>query len=360
MNLIEPTLATKWTRLVGVHHPVLQDGMGGGVLGTGRLAAAVSNTGALGSLSTPGLSEDPVVLRRAMRAQVELVLSQTDRPVAVNCPVGTTVEGGERPGAKVVLDVIFEIRRSDPAAERQLRVLTTSAGLPSPDLVKRAHDEGMVHQHKVGAPRHAEKAVANGVDAIIASGHEMGGHTLKTPISTMVLAPEVLCRVDVPVVVSGGLKDGAGLAAVLAMGAAAGGMGTRFLTSVENDWHERYIDQVVKSSVEDSILMPGVYGPCRYLKGKATDELTRLIEDGALTEVELMDWKAERARIAQRDGEVENGLTAAGMVAGFIDERLPTRTIIERMVAEAGQLMSNATSLLVSKTGGTFSTTEAQ
>lgn len=344
---LEPLFDTAWTRATGVTHPILQDGMGGGALGTGRLAAAVTNAGGLGSLSTPGLSEGPEHLRSVMRKQFEEALGLTDGPLAVNCPIGTTAEGHERPGAKVIIDVILEIKATDAAAGEQLKVFTSSAGLPSKELVARIHDAGLISQQKVGHPRHAEKAVENGVNVIIASGFEMGGHTLKTPITTTVLVPEVLRRVDVPVLASGGFKDGAGLAGALGMGAAGIAMGTRFLASEENDWHDNYIERVVAADISESLVMPGVYGPCRYLKGKAVDEYYALLEANTMSEEQLTEWKAQHSFIAQRDGDVENGLTAAGMIAGFIDARLPVAQIVDGIVLDAHQRLSAATAVLV-------------
>ncbi|MET8877511.1 nitronate monooxygenase [Nocardia sp. NPDC004604] len=332
--------------MVGVTHPVLQDGMGGGALGTGRLAAAVTNAGGLGSLSTPGLTGDLADLERAMRTQFEQALNLTDGPLAVNCPVGTTAGGEERPAAKLMIDVILDIKKSDPVAGEQVKVFTSSAGLPSKELVARIHDAGLISQQKIGHPRHAEKAVENGVDVIIASGFEMGGHTLKTPITTTVLVPEVLRRVDVPVLASGGFKDGIGLAGALGMGAAGIAMGTRFLASLENDWHDNYIERILAADIAESIVMPGVYGPCRYLDGKAVGELTELLSNGTMSEEELTNWKAEHAFMAQRDGDVANGLTAAGMVGGFIGERLPVAAIVGEIVSEARKRVQAVAGLL--------------
>lgn len=326
-------LVTPLTRRVGIRYPIIQDGMGGGALGTGRLAAAVSEAGALGSLSVPGIT-NMADLERAMRAQIDLALSLTRAPLAVNCPVGVDSQGKVQPGTAAVLDIVIAARRNDSAAERQLRLMTTSAGFAG-DFGRQIRDAGMIHQHKVGAPHHAEKAEKAGADFVIASGYEMGGHTLNVPITTMVLAPEVIERVRIPVIISGGLKDGRGLAAALAMGAAGIAMGTRFLVSRENDWHERYIDRVIAMQIEESVVTPGLYGPCRMIRSKATAELDRIIAAKEMGGDELNAWKERMSHIAQRDGDIENGFTTCGMVAGYINDRPPVAEIIARIMTQA-------------------------
>lgn len=338
------SIRTPWTERVGVRYPILQDGMGGGALGTARLAAAVSNAGGLGSLSVPGGQPGPEV-EAAMRDQIETALSLTDQPLAVNIPVGVDPDGKILPQTTQVLDVVVAARAADAAADRQIVLVTTSAGAPGV-FSQMIHDAGLLHQHKVGAPAHARKAVAAGADFVVASGWEMGGHTHAVPVTTTVLAPAVLDAVDVPVLVSGGIKDGRGLAGVLAAGGAGIAMGTRFLVSAENDWHDAYIDRIREAGVKDSIVVPGVYGPCRYLRSKATEDLLEILRTGELTGDALTDWKNERSHIAQRDGNIEEGFTTAGMVGGLIDDRPPVADIIQATVRHAAQLLGRAQSLV--------------
>lgn len=337
------TIVTPFTEKIGISYPILQDGMGGGALGTARLAAAVSNAGALGSLSSPGTTAG-AELERIMREQIDLALSLTDRPLAVNMPVGTDATGEILPYTQQILDSVCRAREADSAAERQLVLVTTSAGAPG-DFGRRIHEVGMLHQHKVGSPRQALRAVESGVDFVIASGFEMGGHTHSTPISTMVLAPEVLDCIDIPVLVSGGFKDGRGLAAMLAAGAAGIAMGTRFLLSRENDWHENYITRILESTIGESTVVPGVYGPCRYLRSKATEQLGVLIERGEMTEDELTAWKEHRVHLAQRDGDVEEGFTSAGLVGGLITDRPTMSEIVNRIVDQTHSLLARSASL---------------
>jgi NAD(P)H-dependent flavin oxidoreductase YrpB (nitropropane dioxygenase family) len=278
-------------------------------------------------------------LERSLREQIDVCLDLTSSTVAMNVPVGRDTTGKVLAGTEAILRFVFAARRSDSAVERQLRVLTTSAGFPG-EFREQIRDAGLVHMHKVGAPRHAEKAAAAGVDVVIASGFEMGGHTLAIPISTMVLGPEVLRRIEAPVVLSGGFKDGRGLAAALAMGAAGIAMGTRFLATAENDWHPMFIQRILDAHIEDSVVLPGMYGPARFLRSAGTDRLQQIVERREMAEEELSSWKEMAVKAAQRDGDVENGLVPAGQVAGFIDDRPPVADLLKRIVAEAEERLS--------------------
>lgn len=327
-------METAFTRMVGVSYPILQDGMGGGAMGTAPLAAAVSNAGGLGTLSTPGMVGDHSHIEHAMREQIDDALTRTQAPLAVNCPVGVDAEGDLLPGTKALLEAIQGARRADPAAARQLRVIITSAGSTA-EFARALRADGMLHFHKVGSPRHAVKAVEQGVDGLIASGFEMGGHTHKVGITTMILAPAVLEVVDVPVLVSGGIREGCGLAAALAAGAQGVAMGTRFLASAENTWHDAYIQRVIDATFEESEVMPGIYGPARFLRSKGTERLREVLTAQEKSEYELSSWKLQHSILAQRDGDTVNGLTTAGLVAGAISDRPPVADILQDMVRTA-------------------------
>src|SRR5262245_59120288 len=109
-------ISTPFTQRLGIRYPILQDGLGGGALGTARLAAAVSDAGALGSLSVPGMT-NLADLEQAMRSQIDLALSLTRAPLAVNCPVGVDSQGKVQPGTAAILKIVIDARRNDSAAE---------------------------------------------------------------------------------------------------------------------------------------------------------------------------------------------------------------------------------------------------
>ena len=328
--------------MLGIRHPIVQDGMG--PFSTAVLAAAVSDAGGLGTVSIPGMLLGPAEAERQMRAEIDRTASLTGGGFAVNVPVGFGPEGEPLPPTTAYLKAVIDARR-DPAIGARLVACLTSAGLPPPRLVSSMHDAGLLHLHKVGAVRHARKAVEAGVDAVIASGFEMGGHTHARPVHTMVLAPQVLGSVEVPVVVSGGIFDGRGLAAALAMGAAGVAMGTRFIATSENDWHPAYRQAIVDAAEWEDVVLPGFYGPMRGLRNAGSVRLGELIASGELDEQGIADWKEDRVVAAQRDGDVDGGLVIAGQCAAAIHDIVGVRDLLEGMVREASELLAAAARL---------------
>ena len=236
-------IANRYTRLVGIDHPIVQEGLG--PFRTPRLAAAVSEAGGLGTVSMPGMPEDIAAGARTFREHILECASLTDRPFAVNIPVGVDSNGDVLPFTDSYLRTALEVREAEPEVARRLRVMTTSAGFPG-RYVSLIKDAGMVHQHKVGSTRQAVKAAEAGVDVVIAAGFEMGGHAPSKAVHTFVLVPNVTEAVDVPVLLTGGARDGRGLAAALALGADGVAMGTRFITSTDNsDWHPAYLQALL-------------------------------------------------------------------------------------------------------------------
>lgn len=325
-------LATRYTELVGIAHPVLQEGLG--LSPTARLAAAVSNAGGLGTISIPAVTDDLGAVARAFREQIDEAASLTDKPLAVNIPVGVDASGTVLPFSDALFEVLFACRREDAQLQRQLRVVTTSAGSPRP-FVARIRDAGLIHQHKVGTTDQARKARAAGVDALIASGFEMGGHTNPARVHTFVLVPNVSDAVrDIPVVLSGGVRDGRGLAAALMLGADAVAMGTRFVLTEDNrDWHPDFLAAVLAMREGDDVAFEGNYGPCRGLRNVATEAL--LGHGDVHGSLESIGHKLEDMRRAQSDGDVTTGVVLAGQVASGISSIVRVAELVPGMVAEA-------------------------
>jgi len=279
-----------------------------------------------------------------MRAEIDRTASLTDHGFAANVPVGIGPDGEPMPGTSAYLKAVVDARR-DPAIGDSLVACITSAGLLPPPVVASMHDAGLRHLHKVGAVRHARKAADAGVDAVIASGFEMGGHTHAQPVHTMVLAPQAIASVGVPVVVSGGIYDGRGLAAVLAMGAAGAAMGTRFIATAENDWHPAYKQAIVDAAEWQDTTFPGFYGPVRGLRNAGSRRLAELMASGELDEAGIAAWKEDRVVAAQRDGDVEDGLVIAGQCAAAIHDIVGVQELLEGMVRQASDLLVAASRL---------------
>lgn len=325
--------------LLGITHPIIQDGMG--TYDTASLAAAVSESGGLGSASIPGMNIDPELGAQLLKNQIEKIASQTNKPFAVNIPIGRISTGEILPVSESYLSMVCKNKEEKHPAFKHLKAITTSAGFPK-EYVERIHDAGLIHIHKVGSLKHALKASELGVDIIIASGYEMGGHTHSIPVHTMILAPQVIQSVEVPVVISGGIFDGHGLAAVLAMGGAGVAMGTRFIATEENDWDDNYKQKIVQANDGSDMVINGVYGPARFLHSKGIDELIKLEKSGILSEEELAAWKDKRMQISMKFGDVENGLVPSGQVAIAINSIVKVADFLPQMVNKAAILLEKA------------------
>ncbi len=216
--MTHPALRTSICETLGIEYPIIQAGMG--FIARGELAAAVSEAGGLGVIGSASLSPDE------LRAEIRKVRTQTDRPFGVDILFATTrnpaadvVTGRLAHGVQAHVDVVFE---------EKVPVLASGLGDPGP-VVDQAHDLGMTVIALVGNTKNARRVEASGVDIVVAQGYDGGGHTGR--VGTLSLLPAVLDAVDVPVLAAGGIGDGRGIAAVLAMGGVGVWMGTRFVAS---------------------------------------------------------------------------------------------------------------------------------
>jgi NAD(P)H-dependent flavin oxidoreductase YrpB (nitropropane dioxygenase family) len=325
-------LNTRVTQLLGIEHPVIQEGLG--PYKTVHLAAAVSNAGGLGTVSMPGMTEGTEEGARSLRGFIEEACELTDRPFAVNVPVGT-VDGEILAFSAAYVGAVVEARR-DPAVAERLTVITTSAGPPAA-VRPLVADTGLIHMHKVGGTRQAVRAQQDGADIVIASGYEAGGHTHARPVHTFVLGPNVAQAVDIPVVLAGGIRDGQTMAAALALGADGVAMGTRFVASHDNpDWDGAYAERILAAKEGDDIVFPAVYGPSRALHTEGLAELLQILDSERVPDAEeLTKWKDERLIAAQRDGDVVGGLMPCGQVASAIDDLIHVAEFVPGIVEDA-------------------------
>jgi NAD(P)H-dependent flavin oxidoreductase YrpB (nitropropane dioxygenase family) len=240
-------LHTKLCDLLGIEIPIIQTGMGW--VATPPLVAAASNAGAMGFLAAATIRPEEVA------AEIEKVRALTDKPFGVNFLM-------DAPGADVISDAII---RNGVAAAGYNRA-------PSGELIKKLKDAGVVCIPTCGAVKHAVKAQQLGADAIIMQGGEGGGHTGVVP--TSLLTPATVDAVDVPVIAAGGFRDGRGLVAALAFGAAGIAMGTRFLMTAESPVPKATTDRYLKAAVTDVIVTSQVDGmPQRVVMNELVHQL---------------------------------------------------------------------------------------
>ncbi|MCX5837345.1 MAG: nitronate monooxygenase [Deltaproteobacteria bacterium] len=307
---------TKLCDLLGIEYPIIEGGMVW--ISEAILAAAVSNAGGLGQIAA-GSFLNAADLRKEIRKAKDL----TEKPFAINVPL-------LNPGAVWMIET---------ALEEKVKVITTSAGNPS-RFSQKIKDSGTLLLHVVPSVRLARKADAAGVDAIVAEGIEAGGHDSPDEITSLVLIPQVVDAVKVPVVAAGGIADGRGLAAALALGASGVQMGTRFVVTKECQVHPNFKRAIIEAQDNGTVLTARSLGqPVRVLKNSLAEKILELERKG-VSESELMDFIGPgRTRNAALKGDLVEGSVMSGQIAGMIKEESSVKDVIQEMVWGAEEIL---------------------
>ena len=314
-------MKTRITELLGIRYPVFQAAMSW-ASSNAPLVVAVSNAGGMGVIAAGPMRPDD--FRRAL-AEIK---AGTDKPYGVNIPLNN-------PRAPELLDIAYEAR---------IPAMVASQGGPREHLA-RFHAIGTKWLHVVASVEHAKKAEAAGVDALVVDGMEAGGHPPPAEVTTLVLVRRVVKAVKLPIVASGGVADGAGIAALLALGADAVQLGTRFIATPEATVHENYQRAVLAADVDGSTLVARGKLPIRQLKNAFSERFNTAERAGA-TQAELDAlFESSSLKQAALDGDVEWGKVEAGQSAGLVDEILPAAEIVRRLIAELEEARQRLASL---------------
>lgn len=325
-------LTTSLCRRLRLRVPVAQAPIGSAA--SPQLAAAVSDAGALGMLAATWLSQ------RALRERIRRVRQSTDRPFGVN----------------LVLD--FPVAEQlDACLAEGVGIVSTFWGDPA-TVHDRIHAMGAVHLHSVGSVDEARRAVDAGVDVLVAQGWEAGGH-VRGSVSTLVLVPAVVDAVaPLPVIAAGGIADGRGLAAVLALGAQAAWFGTRFLTATEAHTHEIYRQCVIGATAEDAVYTrcfdggwPGA--PHRALRNATVDRweaagspaASHRPGEGEVVAVDVDGHSHVRYEdlipLPGMRGNLAEMALYAGQSAALVRDTRPAADIIASITAEAAAIINH-------------------
>ena len=226
----------------------------------------------------------------------------------------------------------------DVVLEERVPVLVSGLGSPK-DAVPGAHERGIYVMSVIGAVRHAQKAVADGVDAVIATGCDGGGHVGQ--IGTAVLIPAVVDAVDVPVLAGGGLADGRGLAAALAFGAQGVWLGTRFIVTEEAQAHQNYKDKIAATDTTGTIVTRAHSGkPCRLIRNGYTASWEGREAEIMPFPLQGLNFGQPASELGRRRGDVENGVLPAGQSSGLIETVQPAAAIVRDVVSEAEKALA--------------------
>src|SRR2546421_2591842 len=322
-------IKTRLTDLLGIRHPIVLGGMSRAT--AAEVVAAVSQAGGLGTLGISSMTPDEI------RASCERIRSLTAAPFGLNALLFLV--------SPEQIDAIFACRP---------RVIATAWRRPEYDLralVERTHASGALHMHQADTLDEAKRAAEAGADVVVAQGTEGGGHV--GVMATLPLARMVIRAVPkIPVLVAGGIADGAGIAAVIVLGADGALLGTRFVATQESPFPEGYKRAIVESDGHDTLITeipdivrgnvwPGAYSRVRR---------NSFIEHWLGREGELRRRSSDvlpQLDAARASGDVDRGVLFMGEDAGLIDSIEPAGALVERLAADAEKALRERGRLLV-------------
>ncbi len=290
-------------------YPIVQAGM---VWCSGwKLASAACNAGIFGVIGAGSMY--PEILEE----HLEKMKKHASTPFAVNLPL-------LYPAIDEHIDLIVR---------HQVPVVITSAGSPK-KFTQTFQEHGIKVIHVVSSVLHAKKAEDAGVDAVVAEGVEAGGHNGRDEISTFVLTPSVRDAVQIPVIAAGGIRNGRGIAAALALGADGVQIGSRFVLSEESSAHQAFKQALIQSTEGDTILTLKELAPVRLLKNKFFDDILKAYASGADKKALAQLLGRGRAKRGMFEGDLIEGELEIGQVAAYMDSILPVKQIVSALVEE--------------------------
>jgi len=303
-------MQTLLTQLIGIKHPIIQAGMSW-ASSSAALPGAVSNAGGLGVLAAgPLYVED---LERELLAMKQA----TPNPFGLNIPLYS-------PKSKEFLSL---------ALKHRVPVVIASQGGPKAHL-QAFKDHGILWFHVVASLEHALKAQDAGVDAVVVVGAEAGGHPPGNDVSTLINVRHVLKHLSIPVIAGGGVADGWGIAALLALGAQAVQLGTRFLMTQEAWVHENYKQQVLKTQVDETLMVGRSMQPVRMIHNDFAKAVLEAEKCGLADDQKLELFKEGTLKKAALLGDMQWGKVEMGQSAGLIDEVLSVEALMAQLVSE--------------------------
>lgn len=303
---------TKITQLLGIKYPIIQAGM---VWVSGwKLASAVSNCGGLGLIGAGSMKPD------LLKEHLQKCKAATEKPFGVNIPL-------LRKDANDLVQVCLD---------EGVKIFFTSAGNPK-TFAPMLKDKGCTVVHVVANLKYGLKAQEADCDAVVGEGVEAGGHNGADQITTFCLIPQLVDKLNIPVIAAGGIVDGRGILAALSLGAEGVQIGTRFAATVESSAHENYKQEILKSGDQDTTLAFKKIGLVRMIKNDFAIRAMKADNEGWNETLlrELLATKRERAGIFE--GDLVEGELEAGQGVGLINDILTVKELFDRLINEYEQ-----------------------
>jgi len=311
------------TAVLGIKYPIIQGGMGN--ISNAVLTAAVSEAGGLGTIGAGTMSVD----------EVEKIIietkARTSKPFSVNVALSVS------PNAVEVLRL---------AVKHKVPVVTLSAGNPAP-FIPKLHQAGVKVIAVVASVKQAKKAEAAGADILVAEGYEAAGINSNLETTTLALIPQIVQHVKIPVAAAGGIGDGKGLAAMLALGASGVQMGTRFIATEEAPFHEIYKQKLLQATDHETVIVGRSVGRIRRLLNTPYAGKLLEAEKQGITVEEFAELTNEEIhKKGALEGNEERGFMNGGQVSGLISDIPTVKELLDRMIKEARERLELSARLL--------------
>jgi len=303
-------IRTRISDILGIRYPILQAGM---IWASGyKLAVACAEAEILGTIGSAGMKQE------LLRSQIQKAKALTKRRIAVNIPL-------LRGDAAELLEI---------ALGEGIDVIITSAGNPAVlgPRIKKA--PGVIWIHVVPSVKHGLKAQDAGADIVIGEGFEAGGHNGVDEITTIALIPQLADALRVPLAAAGGIADGRGFLAAMALGADGISVGTRFAATLESSAHPVYKEAIVHAPDSGTALFAKKIAPVRALKNRWVAEVRDAESRGATREELEKVYGHSHSRLGILEGDLEEGELEMGQSSGLIREILPAAEVVRRFVRE--------------------------
>ncbi|MFX1326133.1 MAG: NAD(P)H-dependent flavin oxidoreductase [Promethearchaeota archaeon] len=347
-------IETNITKMLGIKYPIIAAPMG--PFFTTELTIAVSEVGGLGVLSHTGLLSEYQARRfptQIMKENMLKVVEHTDKPFGFNIRTSR----GDQSAVNLCNEIPKFIMENQKVKDQCIYAVTSAGSskmLPQTKSFQKLKESGSTIKHFHVAPALwlADKCVATGVDGLVITGGEGGGHQSYEKVSTLVLLQQVLQKYpNYPIVACGGFATGRGVAAALAMGAGAVAMGSRFIASIESEFHETYKNIVPPAKAQDTVLTTGAVGLIRLWKNEyslhheiVANKEEKMAQEAQMTPEEALE-SAKKYELAYR-GNINDGAVPLGQSIGAINDIKDVGDIINTIMSDAEKSLARAHSYL--------------
>ncbi len=317
-------IKTRITEMLGIEHPIVQGGMQN--VGYAELASAVSNAGGLGTI-TALTQPSP----QALALEIERCRAMTAKPFAVNITVLPAVTP---PDYKAFAQTVID---------QGIKIVETAGTAEVRELWAMMKPHGITVLHKCTAVRHALSAERNGCDIISIDGFECAGHPGEDDIPGLILIPAAADKVKIPMLASGGIGDGRGLVAALALGAEGINMGTRFCATQEAPIHPNIKGKYVENDERGTnLIFRNLHNTARVGKNGVSDEVVVRLKQPGATFADVSDLvRGAKGAEMLKSGDVEHGIFWAGMIQGLIHDIPTCQVLIDRIMGDAEAIIKS-------------------